>query len=209
MIVAHQFIASGTYRNVLVIGADTFSKITDWDRRDCVFFGDGAGAVVLSESTDGNGFLAVDLGSDGSGEESWTVPGGGSGCPSTYDTVDDKLHYWKMDAPAVREMALRRIPLTVERSLARAGLTLDDVDHIIPHQAGINVLQDAAKGMGIPFEKLHINMARYGNTAGGAVPIVLDEVRRSGCLRTGDVVLLLSVGAGWTWGSVVMRWTDS
>ena len=158
MTVGLQFIVSGAYKNVLIVGADTLSKITDWTRRDCVFFGDGASAVVLSACSVGEGILSFDLGADGSEDWAWTVLAGGSELPTSQATLDNRLHFWQMDSKAVYQMATNRIPQTVKLSLMKAGLTTKDIDHVIPHQPGIGVLHKTAELMGIPFEKFHTNM---------------------------------------------------
>jgi len=205
--VASQFVSSGIYRNVLVIGADTFSKITDWDRRDCVFFGDGAGAVVVGACAQGEGLLSIDLGADGSQDNAWTVLGGGSEHPTSQETLDQRLHYWRMDGKAVYDMATYRIPYTLGRSLQKADLTIQDIDHVIPHQPSIQVLKRSAQILGVPFERFHTNMDKYANTSAASVPLVLHETHAAGHLKRGDVLALIAVGAGWTWGSVIMRWS--
>lgn len=204
--VASQFISAGTYRNALVIGADTFSKITDWERRDCVFFGDGAGAVVLGPCPQGAGILGIDLGADGSHHEAWTVPAGGSESPASQETIDKRLHFWQMDGKAVYDMAAYRIPWTLGRSLQMAGLTIQDIDHVIPHQPSIQILKRSAEIVGIPFDRFHTNMDRYANTSSATIPLVLHEARETGHLKNGHVLAFVAVGAGWTWGSVIMRW---
>lgn len=206
MVVGTQFIQSGTYKNVLVIGADTFSKITDWKRRDCVFFGDGAGAAILSICPKGEGVLSYDLGADGYEEFAWTIPAGGSEKPTSAETLEKGLNYWHMDSTAVYNMATKRIPQTLQRSLERANLSISDIDHVLPHQPGINILKNSANAMGIPFEKFHTNMDKYANTSAGTVAIILDEVNKKGALDNGDIVAFAAVGAGWTWGSMIMRW---
>jgi len=204
--VASQFVSSGIYRNVLVIGADTFSKITDWDRRDCVFFGDGAGAVVVGACPAGEGILGIDLGADGSQHDSWTVLGGGSERPTSAETLEQRLHYWKMDGRAVYDMAIYRIPWTLGRSLQKAELTVQDIDHVIPHQPSIQILKRSAEILGVPFERFHTNMDRYANTSAASLPLVLHETHAAGLLKKGQVLAFIAVGAGWTWGSAIMRW---
>jgi 3-oxoacyl-[acyl-carrier-protein] synthase-3 len=207
MVVGTQFIQSGSYENVLVIGADTFSKITDWRRRDCVFFGDGAGAAVLSSCPFGEGVLSFDLGADGSEDFAWTIPAGGSETPTTHQTLDDGLNFWHMDGHAVYNMATLRIPQTLQRSLEKAGLSISDIDHILPHQPSMSVLKKTAEIMNIPFSKFYTNMDRYANTSAATVAIILDEAVNSGSLKKGDIVAFAAVGAGWTWGSLIMRWS--
>lgn len=204
--VALQFIRAGQFRTALVIGADTFSKITDWSRRDCVFFGDGAGAAILAACPAESGFLSCDLGADGSGWESWTVPAGGSECPASTATVAAGRHFWQMDGKAVYQMALERIPQTVERSLRDAGIDASMVDHVIPHQPNVRILRDVADLIHVPFSKFHVNMDCYANTAAASVAIALDDAKRGGSLSSGQIILLVAVGAGWTWGSMVLRW---
>lgn len=204
--VASQFVSAGIYRNVLVIGADTFSKITDWERRDCVFFGDGAGAVVVGECPSGEGILSIDLGADGSQHESWTVPAGGSQFPATPETVKDRKHFWQMDGKAVYDMAVYRIPWTLGRSLQKAGLTTPEIDHVIPHQPSIQILKRSADILGVSFDRFHTNMDRYANTSAATIPLVLHEAREAGHLKKGQVVAFIAVGAGWTWGSAILRW---
>jgi 3-oxoacyl-[acyl-carrier-protein] synthase-3 len=204
--VGSQFISAGIYRHVLVIGADTFSKITDWTRRDCVFFGDGAGAVVLGACPAGEGILAIDLGADGSEHDAWTVLGGGSETPTTRESVEKGLHFWEMDGKAVYDMAIERIPWTLGRSLRSAGLTVRDIDHVIPHQPSLQILKRSAELIGVPFERFHVNMDRYANTSAATIPLVLHEAREAGRIQPGQVLAFIAVGAGWTWGSVIMRW---
>jgi 3-oxoacyl-[acyl-carrier-protein] synthase-3 len=207
MVVGTQFIQSGAYKNVLVIGADTFSKITDWSRRDCVFFGDGAGAAVLTACPMGEGVLSFDLGSDGSEEFAWTIPAGGSEMPTTHETLEKGLNFWHMDGQAVYNMATLRIPQTLQRSLEKAGMSISDIDHVLPHQPSMNVLKKTAEIMDIPFNKFYTNMDKYANTSAATVAIILDEAVKSGSLKEGDIVAFAAVGAGWAWGSLIMRWS--
>ncbi|MBU2578431.1 ketoacyl-ACP synthase III [Patescibacteria group bacterium] len=207
MVIASQFIVSGTYENILVIGADTMSKITDWERRDCVFFGDGAGAAILSKCPEGEGILSFDLGSDGSEDFAWTIPAGGSEQPTSEETLKDRSHFWQMDGKAVYNMAIERLPMTLERSLKIANLTINDIDHIIPHQPSIGILKKTAEIMNIPFEKFHTNMDKYANTSAATVGITLDEAVRSKAVKPNDIIAFAAVGAGWTWGSLIVKWS--
>ena len=205
--VAAQFVTAGIYKHVLVVGADTFSKITDWSRRDCVFFGDGAGAVVVGPGRPGEGILSIDLGADGSEHDAWTVLAGGSAMPPSRETVDERLHYWKMDGRLVYEMAINRIPWTLGRSLKVAGLTLQDIDHVIPHQPSIQILKRSAEILGVPFSKFHVSMDRYANTSAASIPLTLNDAREAGRLQQGDNLAFIAVGAGWTWGSIILKWS--
>jgi 3-oxoacyl-[acyl-carrier-protein] synthase III len=206
MSTASQFIAAGVYDNILVIGADTFSRITDWKKRDCVFFGDGAGAVVLSHGNVNEGFLAFRLYSDGRGKWSFTVPGGGSENPLTPENIHEGLQYFHMNGRAVYETGTKVLPIAINQVLKDTGLTIDNIDYMIPHQPSIKILQDTAQIVGLPFEKVMTNMDRYANTSGGTIPILLDEVNRSGKLTKGKIILFAAVGSGWTWGASIIKW---
>lgn len=204
--VASQFIASGVYDHVLVIGADTFSKITDWKRRDCVFFGDGAGAAVVSHCEEGHGLIAFRLYSDGRGLEHFTIPAGGSAMPATRETVDAGLHYFRMNGREVYNTATEVLPRAISEVLLDAGLEIDDIDFMIPHQPSIKILTKTAEKIGLPFEKVMTNMDKYANTSGGTIPILLDEVKKSGRLINGKNILFAAVGSGWTYGAAVIKW---
>jgi 3-oxoacyl-[acyl-carrier-protein] synthase-3 len=206
MSTASQFIAAGVYDNVLVIGADTFSKIIDWNRRDCVFFGDGAGAVVLTHTTEEKGFLAFRLYSDGRGKFNFTIPAGGSEMPASADTIAKGLHYFQMVGREVYNTGTKVLPEAIKQVLADANMTIDDVDYLIPHQPSIAILSKTAELIGLPFEKVMHNMEKYANTSGGTIPILLDEVNRAGKLKPGNIILFAAVGSGWTWGASLMKW---
>jgi 3-oxoacyl-[acyl-carrier-protein] synthase III len=207
MSVASQYIASGVYNNVLVIGADTFSKITDWTRRDAVFFGDGAGAAVLSHANVNEGFLAFRLYSDGRGKYNFTVPAGGSELPSTAATVEKGLHYFQMNGRAVYDTGTIVLPKAINQVLADTGLSINDIDLMIPHQPGIGMLKKTAEIIGLPFEKVMTNMDKYANTSGGTIPILLDECNKAGELSAGKIILFAAVGSGWTWGASIVKWS--
>jgi 3-oxoacyl-[acyl-carrier-protein] synthase III len=208
MSVAAQFISSRTYDHILVIGADTFSKITDMTRRDSVFFGDGAGAAVLSHAKSQQGFLAFRLYSDGRGKDNFTVPAGGSEQPASTETIKNRLHYYKMDGHEVFKTAINVLPKAINQVLKDVGLTIDDIDLLIPHQPSISILQETAKIVKLPFEKVMTNMDRYANTSGGTIPIMLDEAKQAGKLHSGSTILFAAVGAGWTWGAALAKWTQ-
>jgi 3-oxoacyl-[acyl-carrier-protein] synthase-3 len=201
-----QFVGTGMSHKVLVIGADTFSRITDWNRRDCVFFGDGAGAAVLSGSDDDKGFLCSRLYADGRGYDAFTVPAGGSERPATRETLESNLHTYRMDGHQVFETAVQVIPEALDHVIRKAGFTVAEVDHVIPHQPSIRILQESARRIGIPFSRFHTNMDRYANTSSATIPLLLDEVNSAGLLRPGELVAFVAVGAGWTWGASLLRW---
>lgn len=192
MTAGSQFIRTGMYRNVLVIGADTFSKITDWSRRDCVFFGDGAGAVILQGVQDETALFSSVLYADGSGHEGFTVPPG--------------AQHFRMNAKAVYETGSTVLTAAIREVVTKNGFSMPDVSAVIPHQPSIRLLRRTAELLEIPFERVHTNMARYANTSGGTVPLLLDEVRRAGKLSRGDLVVFAAVGSGWAWGATLYRW---
>lgn len=206
MSVASQYIASGVYDNVLIIGADTFSRITDWTRRDAVFFGDGAGAAVVSHANINEGFLAYRLYSDGRGKNNFTIPAGGSEIPASHDTINNGLHYFQMNGKEVYNTGTMVLPLAIRQVLKDTGLTINDIDYMIPHQPSIQILQKTAEIIGIPFEKVMTNMEKYANTSGGTIPILLDEVKRAGKLKKGNIILFAAVGSGWTYGASIIKW---
>jgi 3-oxoacyl-[acyl-carrier-protein] synthase-3 len=205
MSVATQYIASGVYNNVLVIGADTFSKITDWQRRDAIFFGDGAGAAVVTSASVTEGFLAYRLYTDTTNEMlGFTIPGGGSEIPLNPDNMDQQ--YFQMNGKAVFASATIALPKAINQVLEDTGLAINDIDIMIPHQPSICILQKTAEIIGLPFEKVMTNMDKYANTSGGTIPILLDEVNKSGKLKKGDIVLFAAVGSGWTYGASIIKW---
>jgi len=196
MSVASQFIASGVYDYALVIGADTFSRITDWTKRDCVFFGDGAGAAVLTH-TNGDyqkGFIAFRLYSDGRGKDYFTIPG-----------INEKLHYFQMNGKEVYKTAIKVLPQAINQVLKDTNLSINDIDYMIPHQPSISILKKTAELIGLPFEKVMTNIDKYANTSGGTIPILLDEVKKAGKLKQGNNILLAAVGSGWTWGAAIIK----
>jgi len=208
MSVATQYIASGVYHNVLVIGADTFSRITDWTRRDAVFFGDGAGAAVLSAANVTEGFLAYRLYTDSRNDKfGFTVPAGGSELPITEKVLATGLQFFQMNGRAVFDSATNVLPKAINQVLSDTGLTVNDIDLMIPHQPSIKILQKTAEQIGIPFEKVMTNMDRYANTSGGTIPILLDECNRSGKIKKGDVILFAAIGSGWTYGASIIKWS--
>jgi len=207
MSIASQYIASGVYDNVLVIGADTFSKITDWTKRECVFFGDGAGAAVLSHANDDEGFLAFRLYSDGRGRYNFTVPAGGSENPATIRTIKERLHYFQMNGKEVYDTGTKVLSESIKKVLDDTNLKISDVDYLIPHQPSIGILKRTAEIIELPFEKVMTNMDKYANTSGGTIPILLDELNRANKLKSGNIILFAAVGAGWTWGASIIKWS--
>lgn len=201
-----QFVAANSCNYVLVIGVDIFSRITDWNRRDCVFFGDGAGAAILSHCNNGDGLLSFHLAADGRGKDHFTVKAGGSEHPASLETIKKGMHYFTMNGKAVYDTATVVIPESINIALAKANLTVKDIDYLIPHQPSINILKASAEKLGLPFEKVMTNMDKYANTSGATIPIILDETLRAGKIKPGNIIVLSGVGSGWTWGTAIMRW---
>ena len=201
-----QYIKTGMYKNVLVIGADTFSNITDWSRRDAVFFGDGAGALVLSSTTEDKGFIDFILRTDGTGKEHFTIPAGGSETPTSEDSIDKGEHYFQMNGSEVYKTAIEVVPKCIYEILKKNNRTIDEVKFLLPHQPSIKILQEVARRVNLPFEKVKTNMDRYANTSGGTIPIILDETLKNNKFENGDLLLFAAVGAGWTWGTALYKW---
>lgn len=206
--VAAQFIETGMYENALVIGAETLSKITDWeDRSTCVLFGDGAGAAVLQESSKG-GMLAFDLGADGKGGKSLYMPAGGSLKPSSETTVEEREHYIKMEGNQVFKFAVKTMSQASVDVLKKAGIKREDVDLFIPHQANTRIIQAAANRLDLTDDKVFINLPKYGNTSSASIPIALAEAYEEGLIKNGDHIVLVAFGAGLTWASTVIEWNE-
>ena len=203
-----QFVATGTHKRVMVIGSDVMSSIIDYtDRATCIIFGDGAGAVILEPAdTDSLGMIDFIHEIDGSGGCSLYMPGGGSLHPSTHETVDEKMHYVHQDGQAVFKFAVRKQTELCEKILERNGVKASDIDVFIAHQANKRIISATADRLGLRPESVIINIDRYGNTTAGTIPLAMDTARQEGKLKKGDLVLLASVGAGFTVGATLLRW---
>ncbi|MGH2451151.1 MAG: beta-ketoacyl-ACP synthase III [Candidatus Limnocylindria bacterium] len=205
--IANGMIIAGTVENALVIGAETLSRLLDWtDRGTCVLFGDGAGAVVLEASNASVGIESTVLHSDGSKGELLYVPGGASKVPATRETVDRGMHFIRMQGGEVFKLAVKSMADAAEEALADAGLHLDDIALMVPHQANIRIIEGVAKRLRFPMDKVFVNIQRYGNTSAASIPIALAEAAAAGRLRRGDKVLLVAFGGGFTWGAAVLEW---
>ena len=206
---AAHLVAAGTTEHALVVGADIMSSILDYtDRTTCVLFGDGAGAVVLSPSADREfGILDFDAEIEGSGGDALCMPAGGSLRPASKETVEQRLHYVKQDGQTVFRFAVRKTEEICGRMLSRNGLTAGDIDLFVSHQANRRIIESAAHRLGFPGEKVVINIGSYGNTTAATIPLALDDAVRDGRLRKGSLVLCTSVGAGFTVGSLLVRWS--
>lgn len=206
--VGTQFVATGAHKKVMVVGADVMSSIIDYtDRATCIIFGDGAGAVLL-EPADEDGLGVIDFLHmiDGSGGTSLYMPGGGSLNPATHETVDKKMHYVHQDGQAVFKFAVRNMGDVCERLLERNGLKAEDIDVFIAHQANKRIITATADRVGLAPERVIINIDRYGNTTSATIPLAMETARQEGKLKKGSMVMLASVGAGFTVGATLLRW---
>ncbi len=205
---AAQAIRSGSIKNALVIGAETLSRFVDWqDRNTCILFGDGAGAFVLQASEEPGGVLSAVMHSDGSGADLLTLAGGGSHFPATEATIHEGKHYIHMDGREVFRFATRVMGRASKEVLEMAGLTTDDVQWIIPHQANYRIIETAAKYLKLPLDRFVINVERYGNTSTASIPIATVEALEKGMIKNGDKIVLVAFGAGLTWGALAAQWT--
>jgi 3-oxoacyl-[acyl-carrier-protein] synthase-3 len=205
---AYGMVAAGLSQRALVVGGDVLSKIVNWrDRSTCVLFGDGAGAVVL-EFVDQGGFLGFELGADGAGGIHLTLPAGGSRLPASAETIAAEQHFIHQNGREVYKFATRVLVSSAEQVLAACDLTVDDVDVYIPHQANLRIIDHAVRKLGIPPERVVTNVDRYGNTSSGSIPLALADAAADGRLQPGKLVLMTGMGAGLTWGSGVMEWTE-
>jgi 3-oxoacyl-[acyl-carrier-protein] synthase-3 len=204
--VAESFMAHG-YDNILVIGADSLSRITDYtDRTTCVLFGDGAGAVIIKKAEGSRGMISSYFAADGSSWEPLHQPGGGSKRPASHDTVDERLHFIKMQGNEVFKLAVRAMSEAAIKTLKKANIHASEIDLLIPHQANIRIIEATAKRLHLPMDKVLVNLDRYGNTSTASIPIALDEAVRQGRIRPGSLVLMVAFGAGFTWGGVLLRY---
>ncbi|UCG91888.1 MAG: ketoacyl-ACP synthase III [candidate division WOR-3 bacterium] len=204
--IADSFIKNG-FDNVLVIGAESLSKITDFtDRATCVLFGDGAGAAVVKKTNDESGILSSYFAADGN---SWNLlyqPAGGSKIPASHESVENRLHYIKMEGNEVFKLAVRAMAEAAVETLKRANIVRNEVDLLIPHQANIRIIEATAKRLNMPMEKVALNLDKYGNTSAASIPLALEEAVQNGRIKKGDLILMVAFGAGFTWGGVLMRW---
>jgi 3-oxoacyl-[acyl-carrier-protein] synthase III len=208
--VGSQFIATGMYNKVLVIGGETLSKILDMtDRGTCILFGDGAGAAVLSPVEDGNGFLSFVLGAQGQGGENLCMPAGGSRNPASEETVKNRQHFVKMAGNDVFKFAVRIMGEASVQSLEKAGLTTKDVDVLIPHQANIRIIDAAMKRLDLDRDRVVVNLDKYGNMSAASIPVALDEAVKEGRIKNGDTIVMVGFGAGLTWGACTMKWAQN
>ena len=205
--IGQQFIMSRTYETVLVVGAEKLSSIVDWtDRNTCVLFGDGAGAAILQSRENSNGMLTAVMGADGAKADLLSMPGGGSACPATADSVTAKRHYLRMDGKETFKSAVNAMVSAAQEALRRCELDITKIKCVIPHQANRRIIDAVSERLGATPEQLFVNLEKYGNTSAASVAIALDEAVSSGKIRRGDLVLLVVFGAGLTWGAAVIEW---
>jgi len=201
------FIYSGVYKKVLVIGSEVLSTIINWeDRNTCVLFGDGAGAVVLEQCEEGFGILSYELGADGTNGDVLIVPAGGSKLPASQETINEKLHTMQMDGKEVFKFAVRIMEKASTNAVEKANLKIEDIDFLVPHQANIRIIDFALKKLKLSKDKAGINLNKYGNMSSASIPVALDEAIKEGRIKKGDNVVLVAFGAGLTWGSLVIKW---
>ncbi len=205
--IGSQFITSGTYNTILVIGAEKLSTIVDWqDRSTCVLFGDGAGAAILRSRGEEHGILTTCMGADGSQSDILLMPAGGARYPATKESVSAGMHYLKMAGKEVFKQAITAMQTAAQEALKRCNLTINDIKCVIPHQANLRILEALAERLGAPMEKVYVNLHRYGNISAASVAIALDEAAREGRFQRGDLILLIVFGSGLTWASCVIQW---
>lgn len=204
---AESFIKSGIYKKVLVIGAETLSRVVDWkDRNTCVLFGDGAGACILDRCEEGFGIIASDLGSDGSKGEVLIQPAGGSRLPASVETVEESLHSIDMNGKEVFKFAVRVMESASKKVLEKANINLEELDFLIPHQANMRIIDAASKKLKLNKDKIYVNLNKYGNMSSASIPVALSEAIKDKKIQKGDNVILVAFGAGLTWGSMVVKW---
>jgi len=208
MNMAAQAIRSGSIKNALVVGGETLSRFIDWkDRSTCILFGDGAGAFVLQASERPGGVLSAVMHSDGSGGDALSLPAGGSRYPATESTVHEGKHFIKMDGKAVFRFATRVMASATQEALDAAGLSVEQVQWIVPHQANIRIIEAAARGLKLPMDRFVVNLEKYGNTSTASIPIAMVEAVEKGQIKSGDKLVMVGFGGGLTWGALAAEWT--
>ena len=204
--IAKAFISSGMYKRILLVGVEALSRVTDWtDRNTCVLFGDGAGAMIFEASETENDIVSTYLGTDGTHTDILNIPAGGSAIPTTKETVEQRLHFVKMLGKEVFKVAVSKMALAVNKAQELVGLTDNDIDLYIPHQANIRIIEAVAKKAGVTKEKVYVNVHKYGNMSAATTIVALDEAYREGRIKKGNLVELVAFGAGLTWGACILK----
>jgi 3-oxoacyl-[acyl-carrier-protein] synthase-3 len=205
--IADAFIRSGMHETILVVGAESLSRYTDWeDRQTCVLWGDGAGAAVVQRHAGKRGILSTHIHSDGSLGDLLHIPGGGAAHPATHDTVDKRMHYIKMKGNETFKVAVRALEDVVQEALDHNKVKAEDIDLLVPHQANLRIIQAMAKRLNMPMEKVVLTIHKYGNTSAASIPMALDEAVRDGRIKENKLILLEAFGGGLTWASALIRW---
>ncbi len=205
--VGHQFICSGIYKNILVVGVEVLSRVTDWeDRSTCVLFGDGAGAVVLSRTEKERGIINFSLHADGRGANLLIIPAGGSAIPACEESLQNRMHFLKMNGNEIFKFAVKVVEENLSRMLRHNNLKPGDLDYLFLHQANLRIIDHIRKRLKIPQEKVPVNIDRFGNTSSATIPIAIHEEIVAGRMAEGDLVAMVAFGAGLTWGGLVMKW---
>ncbi len=204
---AQQFIAAGIYKNALVVGAEELSTITDWtDRNTCVLFGDGAGACIMKKVPKDRGIISTYLGADGRECNLLILPGGGSAMPPSHKTIDEKQHFIHMRGNELFKTAVKKMAGAAAKALKQIGMNPDDVDCLVPHQANVRIIRAAARRLGIPEEKVYLNIDRYGNMSSASSAVALYDAYKEGKIKRGSIVVMTAFGGGLTWGACVIKW---
>jgi len=207
LVIASQFLKNGSYRNTLIIGAEKLSSFLNWeDRTTCVIFADGAGASVILPSDGSSQLLAFDMGVDGSWGDQLNVPAGASALPASEETIRNKLHSIKMNGNAIFKVAVNKMRETFSISMEKAGLSVEDITLVIPHQANVRIIESLRSFLKLPKEKVFINIDKYGNTSSASIPIALSEAEQQGLIKRGDIVGFAAFGGGLTWASAIIRY---
>ncbi|MFC1614038.1 beta-ketoacyl-ACP synthase III [Gemmatimonadota bacterium] len=204
--VSYSLLSSGFYRNALIIGTETLTKLTDYrDRSTCILFGDGAGAMLVTLENDTNGIFSSHLGSDGSYTSLLNLPAGGTRQPASHDTVEQRQHFIKMEGNELFKVAVRSMEDAARITLKKAGYNIEDIDLLIPHQANVRIINALVKRLGISKDRVYTNIDRYGNTSAASIPIAYHEAREQGLVEKDSLVLMVAFGGGITWASVLLR----
>ncbi|MDD2233945.1 MAG: ketoacyl-ACP synthase III [Desulfitobacteriaceae bacterium] len=210
LVTGTQFIATGTYRNILLICTEALSSVTNWkDRSTCVLLADGAGAVVLQRGDSSGGVLGYTLGADGRGGLNLYQPAGGSRMPATLETVQNDLHFLRMNGQEIYKFAVRNMVETAKETMNKAGLNASDVDLFIPHQANARIIEGISKRLEFPQEKVVITIDKYGNNSSATIPLAMNDALKAGRIKKDSVLLLVGFGAGLTWGGLALKWTKT
>jgi 3-oxoacyl-[acyl-carrier-protein] synthase-3 len=206
LVIANNFLITNSYKNALIIGSEKLSAFLNWeDRSTCVIFADGAGASVITPSSGESKLLAYDLGVDGSFGDQLSVPAGGARLPATAQTVRDHLHSIQMNGNAIFKIAVNRMRETFLKSMKKAGITIDDISLVIPHQANLRIIESLRTYLKLPKERMYVNIHKYGNTSAASIAIALDEAYSEGIIKRGDIIGFAAFGGGLTWGSAIIQ----